>query len=439
MVAKIKFVKSLSKVLSYNEKKVREEKAELLCAAGFPRDMEQLSFRDKMALFRKLYSKNQRSDKPIVHLTLNFHPKDKLDKGMLVIIAHEYIQGIGLGGQPFLVYRHFDAGHPHIHIATTKINKEGKRIYVYDKGFKRSADIKKEMERTYGLIRVQDHMGKTLAQGPPEQTVKLERVQYGSGETRAAVNSIVSEVVKSYKFAALTDFNEILNQFGVVAYTGVPGSQMRASGGVVYWVLNAHDKMVGVPIRSRFIDGKPTLKKLEKRFNQNSIRRRPLGQRLKNLLDKSLNTTKSQQEMTQFLRGHGIRAVFREDSQEKLSGVTYIDNATRTAYNGLDLGRKYHAPEFYRAIQDKPRRTPGSMAELAIYEDSSHQDLQTASQGSRQEPASPAKFIPAQDLPVIQVLADKFYFDHEQTSQLHQQRQLAMENKQRHQTRELER
>ena len=38
------------------------------------------------------------------------------------------MQGIGFGNQPYLVYQHHDAGHPHIHMVTANIQADGQRI-----------------------------------------------------------------------------------------------------------------------------------------------------------------------------------------------------------------------------------------------------------------------------------------------------------------------
>ena len=172
-----------------------------------------------MALFKKLTSQNQRAAVKTVHLTLNFHPKDKLDKELLIKIANDYTAGIGLGGQPYLVYQHFDAAHPHIHIVSVNIVNGGKRIVLYDRGFIKSGAVNNEIESIYGLERIQEHMGKEKLQ-VALGTRQLERVPYGTVETSTAIISIVSEVLQSYKFCSLADFNEILHQFGVLAYYG---------------------------------------------------------------------------------------------------------------------------------------------------------------------------------------------------------------------------
>ena len=149
-------------------------------------------------------------------------------------------------------------------------------------------------------------------------------------------------------------------------------------------------------------------------------------QRLRNLLDKALTTTQTQEEMQQFLGSHGIRAVFREDNTQKIIGVTYIDNATRTAYNGLDLGRPYHALTFYRALQEKPSLRQNALALPEAKEAPMPLPYPQNEQPSPDNTPRPGtKFIPARDLPVIQVLPDKYFFEYEQ--QQEQQRQQTLE------------
>ena len=415
MVARIRFVKSLYHVLSYNEKKVHESKADLLIAAGFLRSKEQLTYLNKIHFFQKRISQNQRTNLNVVHLTLNFHPNDRLDKGILIKIANEYMQGIGLGGQPYLVYQHYDAAHPHIHIVSTNIANGGKRIQVYDREFKKSNSVIYQLESTYGLIKIQDHMGKKSTPLIPQQKIKLERIRYGKVETGTAIISIVSEVVKSYKFASLAALNEVLNQFGIIAYNGVEGGKMRAAGRLLYWVLKENGEKIGVAIRPRYIEGNPDLKNLEKRFNQNRISRGPQGQRLKNLLDKSLKITNSQEEMHRFLKDHGIRAIFRKDKEEKIIGVTYIDNATRTVYNGLELGPQYQAPVFYSAMQAKPGEKETSHGHSETSEKlpggKIHpSERQTIDKTLASAIQTSTKYFPASELPTIQVLPDFHYF-----------------------------
>ncbi|MFT3949948.1 MAG: relaxase/mobilization nuclease domain-containing protein [Agriterribacter sp.] len=64
---------------------------------------------------------------------LNFHPseKDRLNKEFFIHLADEYMNKVGFGGQPYLVYQHKDAGHPHVHVLSTLIKGDGKRISTH--------------------------------------------------------------------------------------------------------------------------------------------------------------------------------------------------------------------------------------------------------------------------------------------------------------------
>ncbi len=53
---------------------------------------------------------------------------------------------IGFGDQPYLVYQHFDARHPHIHIVTTNIKSDGSRIKTHNIGRNQSERARREIE-----------------------------------------------------------------------------------------------------------------------------------------------------------------------------------------------------------------------------------------------------------------------------------------------------
>src|SRR5690348_404811 len=119
MVARINTSENMSKVLNYNEHKVRQNEAEILWAQNFLKDAKDLSFSDKIRWFEKLTSLNERTKTNTLHVSLNFDSSEKLENDKLVEIAKAYMEKIGFGEQPYLVYRHYDAGHPHVHIVST--------------------------------------------------------------------------------------------------------------------------------------------------------------------------------------------------------------------------------------------------------------------------------------------------------------------------------
>src|SRR5215216_3613587 len=134
MVAVIKFSSSLRNVLNYNENKLKQKKAELIHSSAYAKDTDKLGFTEKFKRLEKQMELNDVSKKSVVHISLNFDPSEKLKHSTLKGIADAYMQKIGFGDQPYLVYEHRDAGHPHIHIVSTTIRNDGSRIKTHNIG-----------------------------------------------------------------------------------------------------------------------------------------------------------------------------------------------------------------------------------------------------------------------------------------------------------------
>src|SRR5664279_5275770 len=116
MVAKITIPKSLEAALNYNEQKVQKGTAQCLHAANYLNEAKKMNFYQKLNGFEKNNKLNKMATTKTLHVSLNFSPSEKLSDSKLTEIASVYMNKIGFGEQPFLVYRHEDAGHPHIHI-----------------------------------------------------------------------------------------------------------------------------------------------------------------------------------------------------------------------------------------------------------------------------------------------------------------------------------
>ena len=153
MVCKVISGKSIKGALNYNENKVREGLAECIAAVNFIAEPEQLNFYNKLSRFENLIEKNTRAKTNTVHISLNFDVGEKLNQNKLNEIATTYMNKIGFGDQPYLVYEHRDAAHPHLHIVTTNIQEDGKRISIHNLGKNQSEQARKEIEEKYGLVK----------------------------------------------------------------------------------------------------------------------------------------------------------------------------------------------------------------------------------------------------------------------------------------------
>ena len=341
MVAVIKSSRSIKNVLHYNENKLAQKAAGLIYAHGFAKDTEKLGFTDKLRTFEKLISLNESTKLSTVHISLNFDPSEKLDSETLSKIAESYMQKIGFGGQPYLVYEHHDAGHPHIHIVSTNIQRDGRRIKMQNIGRNQSEKAREELEKEFHLVPAQRAQKITHELKP----VAIGKVLYGKTETRRAITNVLDKILPLYKYSSLPELNAILRQYNIIADRGSKESRTYKSGGLFYRVLDERGQKIGTPIKASAIYNKPTLKFLQEKFSQNEVEKQRFKQRLRNTIDLAFvkQPQQSLQGLMATLSKEKLQVVLRQNEQGVIYGVTYVDHASKCVFNGSDLGKSYSA------------------------------------------------------------------------------------------------
>lgn len=346
MVAKITVPKSIMRALNYNEQKMKEGKAECIYANYFLKDANQLNFYEKLNRFEQLIALNKRATTNTVHISLNFALNDKLTKEKLVEIASVYMNKIGFGEQPYLVYKHLDAGHPHIHIVTTNIQKDGRRISIHNLGRNESTKARKEIETTFGLIRAEDQKKRSNEINP----VNMQRVLYGKSPTKRAITNVLDAVLPHYKYASLAELNAVLKLYNVTADRGKEKGIIFRKNGLVYRVLDEKGNKIGMPIKASSIYNKPTLAYLEKTFSENEALKKEYKKTLKTSIDWIMvKPPKSLQAFRDALQKEKISLVIRQNDSGFIYGLTYIDHNTKSVFNGSQIGKEYSS----KAILEK--------------------------------------------------------------------------------------
>ena len=357
MVAKIRSGKNIMGALNYNENKVKEGLAECISAGNFVRPPGQLTFMEKLQRFGKLNLQNSNVKMNTIHISLNFDPGDKLDKIKLTEIAKEYMSKIGFGEQPYLVYQHYDAAHPHIHIVSNLVAKGGKRIDIHNLGRKESENARKEIERDFNLIMAE---GRKAANAVYIKPLSPDKAKYGKSETKRSISNIVGYVTRNYKYTSLPELNAVLRQYNVIADSGKEGTIMNMKKGLVYSILDRTGEKVGIPIKASSINGKPTITNLEKLFKLNGALRTPLRERTKDALDLFFTHEKrpSQSTFQGWLAKRNIDVVFRKSQDGRVYGLTFVDNQNKVVFNGSDLGKQYGAKAIMARLAEMPKSGP---------------------------------------------------------------------------------
>ena len=347
MVAVIHASSSLRNALNYNEQKVKEQVATCLAAVNYPKDVEDLTFYQKLNRLQNQADLNIKTKVNSVHISLNFDPTEKLSEEKLKEIADTYLQKIGFVNQPYLLYQHNDAGHPHVHIVTTNIKADGMRIELHNLGKNQSEKARKEIEHDYGLVRAENMKSK-----PYElKSAYSQKVQYGKADSRRAIANVLNAVLNTYKYTSVAELNAVLQQYNVLADRGKEGSRVHENRGLFYRILDEKGNTIGVPIKASSFHNKPTLKYLEERFTANDTARQPYKARIKNAIDLALlrQPKKPLESFIASLEKEGIKAVLRQNKDGIIYGLTYVDHRTKCVFNGSDLGKQYSA----KGIQER--------------------------------------------------------------------------------------
>jgi hypothetical protein len=342
MVAVINTGSSVRNIFNYNENKVQAQKAELIGEGNYPVNASELSRDFRLKLLLKQLELNANVKRGSVHISLNFDTSESnLPKEKLMEIADAYMEKIGFGSQPYLVYQHHDSGHPHIHIVSVKVKPDGKRIDMNNIGRNQSETARKYIEKAFGLV---------VAESCKKEKINIKAVksivaQYGESETKKAIANVLNAVIPNYKYTTVGELNAVLNLYNITALQGAKDSRMFQHRGLAYQILNDKKQPVGVPVKASSFYLKPTLKYLEIKFIANKTNRNPHLKRIKNAVDLSFlqNRIKSLSDLDKILIQGGIKIVERRNEQGILYGLTYVDHITKCIFNGSALGKPYAA------------------------------------------------------------------------------------------------
>lgn len=332
MVAKISIGSSLYGALAYNSEKINKEEGRLLGANKIilPAD-GQIDIGRIAENFREFMPMMGRTKKPVLHISLNPHPDDKLTDQDFEILAREYLEKLGFGEQPFIIYKHEDIDRHHIHIVTVNVNEQGKRLNQ-DFLFRRSKKITTELEEKYNL-----HKAQREKITPDTPIKKVDP----SGDIKRQVANTVKMVGMRYKFQTLGEYNAVLSLYNI----GCEQTDGRVNGreyhGLVYFATDDEDKVIANPFKASRLGKFASRTAVEGRFERakDKIDVSQTRNRVADVLDRATD----KDDFTAKLKDCGIDVVFRYTGEGRIYGVTFIDHNTMTVLNGSRLGKQFSA------------------------------------------------------------------------------------------------
>jgi hypothetical protein len=340
MFVKLSFHGNILNSVEYNEIKVKEGKATIIGAEGFLKDHDQLSLQDKLDRFQQRSSLNEAVVKNAVHISVNFGATEKLTDEKMALVGNRFMNGIGFEDQPYLMYRHNDAGHTHMHIVATNIRADGDKINLGPLELLEAHKITRRLEEEFLLER---SIRWTAEDQQQFNVLHAAKVVYGETGLKRSISDVLNAVVDHYNYTSLDEFNAILREYNVIANTGGENSRLRQVGGLLYHALDEDGEKIGIPLKASGFLIKPTLNKLEEKFalNQSPLRE-SVGDRLRTAIEWAFaGQLPDWTGLQNGLERDGISTVVTGSIADSAEHLFFVDHTNKTAFSGESLGSQF--------------------------------------------------------------------------------------------------
>ena len=348
MIAKISSPSRLAAALGYNFKKVEKHKASVLLVQGLFHDRNGAYSRVQvLADMLRTIPERCRTKKTVFHCSLNPHPDEKLSDEALSRIAAEYMEALGYGAQPYIVFRHNDIPRAHIHIVSLRVDSEGQKI---DDRFerRRSKRITDALEAKFGL------MPSSPSRKKADVSAQPSAVEVGAGDIKRQVAAAVEHVLGRYAFQSVGEMNLVLARFRVTAEEVKTERKGRPFDGIVYAATDADGHKICTPIKASEIGRQVSYAALRRHFEQSKSVVRERAGAIRRAIADVMQTSPDRAEFIDRMRERGIETVTRINAAGRLYGITFIDDANGIAVNGSRLGKGFAANVFNAYFAGEP-------------------------------------------------------------------------------------
>ena len=339
MIAKISAIENLGGALGYNFKKVEKGEASILLAAELYQSNDgNYTMEDVLADMQALIPKKCRTKKTVFHCSLNPHPDEKLSDETLMQIAKVYMEALGYGKQPYIVFKHNDIAREHIHIVSLRVDSRGQKINDrFEK--RRSKKITDALEKRFGLI-----PSSKVADKAVEETPKIDITR---GNIKEQVASALRMVLKHYRFCSLGELNAILSAYNLAVEEVKTEFRGKKYDGLVYVPTDDKGGKASTPIHASDIGRGMGYTAVQNRIQKSKQAIKPLIPAIRHrILEVMCSSPQTEKALQQRLEEQGLRAVIRKNESGRIYGITFIDDKESVALNGSRLGKGYAANIF---------------------------------------------------------------------------------------------
>ena len=328
MVAKIyAAAPSCSSAVGYNERKVAEGKASVLSSSKIENPQR------PMDTFQVYENGSLRCQNRSFHASINPSKGENLSDEQIKEFIREYMEKMGYGNQPYIVYKHFDIEREHYHVVSVRVDENGHKIPdKFER--RRSQEALKELAEKYGF-------SVTKQKGPKTSDVVKDFNPYDGfnpekGEIGAQIHSII-ELALNYHFTEPRQFDLVMEHYGVrVIRNEFNGNETISLQGLDPKTKEPctppmeppeEDCMLADTVNQRASFCKTQVKNREK-------------EKVGNLARTARGVARSETHFVNYMKKCGITVVLSKNDRGQIFGVTFLDHKNKCVFKGSEVGFK---------------------------------------------------------------------------------------------------
>ena len=361
MVAKISIGNSLYGALVYNGEKLNKEKGKLISSNKIYNDGSgNLDIRRAFEDFKRWIPAHTRTERPMMHISLNPHPDDRLTDAQFSQLADDYMKMMGFENVPFIVFKHEDIDRYHLHIVALRVDTDGRCIS--DKNnFYKNKKVCRELEKKYGL-----KVAEREKVSPDTPVSKVDP----NGDIKRQVQNTVKLVGMRWQFQSIGEYNAILGLYNVRCEMTDGKVNGREYHGLVYFATDDNGNTIATPLKASRLGKFASRTAIEGKFERDKekIDIKPT----KRLVSDAMSAATDKDDFIAKLKEKDIDLVLRYNADGRLYGATFVDHNNHVVLNGSRLGREFSAnalnlwfndPTAKPQVQPQPRQSQGQQSQ----------------------------------------------------------------------------
>lgn len=365
MIAKIVRSSNLFGTLNYNNSKMQAEKGKILLTNKIiETSTGAYSVSQLSRSFDPYLLANRNTKKHTLHISLNPDPTDQMTDERYIEVAQQYMQEMGFGQQPYVVFKHTDIERSHIHIVSVCVDDEGRKISDQFENI-RSMKVCRELEKKFQLINATDKKHS-------HNRKIFQPVDYKKGYIKTQIASVVRHLSNYYHYQTFGEYNALLSLFNITAVKVEGELHGKVSNGLVYIPLNEKGEKTGHPFKASLFGKNAGLPAVESHCakNKGTLKDHPAKSTVKAAVTIVLQSTNDEQAFKKNLKKEGIDTIVLKNDSDRIYGITFIDHPSKTVWNGSRLGKECSANVFQNhwsqedGKNSKDRRLPNPKTSL---------------------------------------------------------------------------